>query len=246
MESPDAGRTGPLLNRRGLLLGGAALAAGACATGSQTKAIDSWRATLSGRAHASDSAHAARPRPAPRAADGRRQLKKAVKIGMVEEGESLTEKFTLLAELGFDGVELESPASYTTFDVLAAKAASGLPVHGVVDSVHWSRPLNHNDPAVRAEGLTALQGALRNAAEWGASSVLLVPAVVNADNPYDLAWDRSLEQIEQALPLAEQLGVAIALENVWNGFLLSPLEARAYVDSLRCPQLGCISTWATW
>jgi hexulose-6-phosphate isomerase len=184
------------------------------------------------------SMHAIRPRPAARRADGSRALRKAVKIGMVAEGDSLTEKFALLKALGFDGVELDSPAPYTTDEVLAARDATGLPVHGVVDSVHWTKPLSHADPAVREEGRAALEGALHHAAAWGASTVLLVPAVVSKDVSYDAAWDRSLEQLRAVVPVAEDLGVAIALENVWNGFLLSPLEARAYVDELASPAVG--------
>jgi len=66
-------------------------------------------------------------------------------------------------------------------------------------------------------------------------SVLLVPAVVNAELPYDEAWTRSLAAIREVLPLAAELKVTIAIENVWNQFLESPLEAVRYVDELASP-----------
>ena len=167
-----------------------------------------------------------------------RRWKKAVKIGMVREGDSLLEKFQLLRELGFDGVELDSPNGYDTAEVLAARDESGLPIHGVVDSVHWSKPLSHPDGAVRAEGLAGLETALRDAHAYGASTVLLVPAVVSAGLSYEVAYQRSQREIRKLLPLAEELRVWIAFENVWNNFLLSPVEAARYVDEFESPWIG--------
>ena len=165
-------------------------------------------------------------------------FRKAVKIGMVQPGDTLEQKFALLAELGWDGVELDSPNGWSTEEVLAARDATGLPIHGVVDSVHWSKPFSHPDPTVRAEGRAALETALRDAAAYGASTVLVVPAVVDAEVSYAAAWERAHAEIARVLPLAEELGVAIAFENVWNHFLLSPLEAARWVDSFGSPAVG--------
>jgi L-ribulose-5-phosphate 3-epimerase len=165
-------------------------------------------------------------------------FRKAVKIGMVEAGATLTEKFLLLRELGFDGVELDSPGGPPLDEVLAAKEASGLPVHGVVDSAHWSQPFSSPDPEVRAAGARALETALRDAHAWGASTVLVVPAVVGKSVSYAQAWERAHAEIAQLVPLAEELRVAIAFENVWNHFLLSPLETARWVDSFDSPAVG--------
>jgi hexulose-6-phosphate isomerase len=166
------------------------------------------------------------------------QLKKAVKIGMIQEPISLLEKFKLLKELGYDGVELNSPSGLKADEVLAAIGDSGLPVHGVVDSVHWRQTLSHPDPAVRAEGVQGLQTAVRDAKAFGATSVLLVPAVVNKEVSYADAYTRSQSEIRKALPLAEDLGVKILFENVWNNFLLSPMEFAQYVDEFESPMVG--------
>ena len=77
-------------------------------------------------------------------------------LGMVGGGGTLAEKFALLARLGFDGVELDSPNGLDRSEVLDARDASGLPIHGVVDSVHWSKPLSSPDEPVRREGIEAL------------------------------------------------------------------------------------------
>lgn len=149
---------------------------------------------------------------------------------------SLLEQFRLLKEAGFDGVE---PGSALDRDeVVSARDETGLEIPSVVVSTHWSQPLSDPDPKVRRAGLEGLQTALRNAKEYGASSVLLVPAVVNSDVSYDDAYRRSQAEIRKALPLAEELGVTIAIENVWNQFLLSPLEAATYIDEFESPRVG--------
>lgn len=168
----------------------------------------------------------------------RRPLKKAVMLGMVEIDGSLETKFALLKELGFDGVELDSPSDLNTAEVLAAKKATGLDVEGTVDSKHWAVTLSDPDAGVRAKGKAALEQALRDCKAWGGTSVLLVPAVVNANVAYDQAWERSSVEIRGVLPLAKELGVKIAVENVWNQFLLSPLEAARYVDQFDSPWIG--------
>jgi hexulose-6-phosphate isomerase len=165
-------------------------------------------------------------------------LKKAVKFGMVREQLSLFEKFKLLKELGFDGVEMSSPSSLNRQEVLAARESTGLPIHGVVDSVHWRKTLSDGDPAVRQEGREALETALRDASAFEADTVLLVPAVVTEEVAYDDAYRRSQEEIRKVLPLARELGVRIAFENVGNSFLMSPLEFARYIDEFDSPWVG--------
>jgi len=162
----------------------------------------------------------------------RRTLKKAVGLGMVGEGATVLEKFQLLRDLGFDGVEIDRPDATPLAEFKAAQEKTGLKIHGVVDSVHWSQPLNSPDAAVRAKGVEGLKAALSDAAELGSVSVLLVPAVVNEQMPYGEAWRRSQAALKEVLPVAQRLKVKIAIENVWNNFLLSPLEAARYVDDL--------------
>lgn len=151
---------------------------------------------------------------------------------MVQEGETLLQKFELLKALGFDGVEPNSPNGLNREELLAARDATGLEIHGVVDSVHWQKPLSHPDPDVRKAGLNGLSTALDDANVYGASTVLLVPAVVNKSVSYGDAYRRSQQEIRKVLPKVAELGLQIALENVWNSFLLSPVEAARYIDEL--------------
>jgi hexulose-6-phosphate isomerase len=167
-----------------------------------------------------------------------RKLRKACMFGMVEGGASVREKFARLREAGFEGVELDSPSGLDLDEVRAAMLATGMEVAGTVDSVHWSKTLSDPDPAVRAQGVAALETALRDANKLGATSVVLVPAVVNAKVSYADAWTRSTAEIRKVLPLATELGVCVSVENVWNHFLLSPLEAARYVDQFESPFVG--------
>jgi hexulose-6-phosphate isomerase len=164
--------------------------------------------------------------------------KKAVKLYMVQGNQPLAEKFKLLKKLGYDGVELDGPSSLERNAVLSAREESGLAIHGVVDSVHWSKPLSDPDPKVQEAGVEGLKRAIEDAKAYGASTVLLVPAVVNDKVTYRDAWQRSQENIFKVLPFAQENGIRIALENVWNKFLLSPLEFARYIDEFRSDWIG--------
>ncbi len=157
---------------------------------------------------------------------------------MVQGKLSLLEKFQLLKELGYDGVEGSSPNGLDAKEVLQARDKSGLTIHGVVCSAHWQKPLSDPDPNVRAQCLEALKTALKDAKTYGATSVLLVPAVVSKQISYKDAYERSQAEIKKALPLAEELNVRILFENVWNNFLLSPLEMARYIDEFDNPLVG--------
>jgi hexulose-6-phosphate isomerase len=165
----------------------------------------------------------------------KRTLRKAVMIGMVAEGKTLAEKCAIVREAGFEGMEIDSPTELDLDELKAGADKAGLVLHGAVNSTHWSVPLNVPDEAASAKALGSLETCLRDAKKVGASSILLVPGVVNADLAYDECWRRSVEVIRRAMPLAKELGVVIAIENVWNGFLLSPLEAARYVDEFGDP-----------
>lgn len=172
------------------------------------------------------------------AEDSPSRIRKAVKLGMVRTEGTLTEQFQLLKDLGYDGVEVSAPNSMDTKDLLKARDAADLPIHGVVDSVHWRQTLSHPDANVRAAGLDGFRKAIQAAKEYGASSVLLVPAVVSEDVSYKDAYERSQAEIRKALPLAEKLNIQILFENVWNNFLLSPLEMAGYIDEFDSPLVG--------
>ena len=165
-------------------------------------------------------------------------IKKSLKFGMVKEELSILDKFKLLKELGFDGVEMDSPNQLDDKEILAAKAATGLEIPGVVNSVHWKSPLSSADPKERAICVESMKSALHACKKYGGTTVLLVPAIVNEKVNYADAYHCSQEEIKKLLPIAEETGIKIAIENVWNNFLLSPMEAARYIDEFESEMIG--------
>ncbi len=165
-----------------------------------------------------------------------RKLKKGIMWSTVGVKGSVLEKMQAVKAAGFHAAEMNSHMDQD--EVLRARDETGLEIPSVCSATHWKSPLSHPDPAVRKQGVEGLEQALRDAKRYGASSVLFVPAVVNQEISYADAWTRSQAEIRKALPLAGELGVRIAFENVWNHFLLSPLEAARYVDEFNSPAVG--------
>ena len=165
-------------------------------------------------------------------------IKKSLKFGMIKEDLSILDKFKLLKDLGFDGVELDYPNDLDNKEILAARDITGLEIPGVVNSYHWKYPLSDPDPEVRKKCSDSMIDSLRNCKVYGGTTVLLVPAMVKAEVSYEDAYKRSQEEIRKLLPYAEETGVKIAIENVWNNFLISPLEAARYIDEFESDMIG--------
>ena len=167
----------------------------------------------------------------------KRALKKAYMLNSFPQTKnlSLLEKFKMLKAAGFDGVE---PNSHLDRDeVLKARDEVGLEIASISCGEH-TRMLSDAAPSVRKQGLDALMYALESAKAYGAKSILVVPGVVNERMSYVDTYKRTQEEIKKAVPLAEKLGVVMAMENVWNNFLMSPLEAARYVDEFNSPAVG--------
>ncbi len=180
--------------------------------------------------------------PAPTTLDGR--LYKTLKIGMIKVEGSLTDRFIAAKEAGFDGVEISTP----NLDIQATKEAieaSGLPVDGSIVSSHWK--VRHTDPSadVRARALDSLKRSLEEVHAVGGNTVLLV-AGHGKDGSKEDVWKRCVDNVSQAIPLAAELGVYIAVENVWNHFMYDHSGDRSqtaddyvrFVDELNSPWVG--------
>jgi hexulose-6-phosphate isomerase len=184
-------------------------------------------------------------------AAGKLPIKKAVLLSMLPRNLSFQERFQLGRDVGFE--EIECPTTPDRSEAEQIKQASqktGLRIHSVMNQAHWKYPLSSSDPTVVDTSIKGMETSLENAAYWGADTVLLVPAVVNAETSYRDAWARSQERIRQLVPLAAKLKVVIAVEEVWNKFLVSPLEFVRYVDDFHSPwvkayfDVGNVLIWA--
>ncbi len=165
-----------------------------------------------------------------------RDIRKAIMYETVKVEGPVLAKFQAVKEGGFVGIEPMSHMSQS--EVLDAFHATGLLPASVCCATHWKNPLSDPSAAVRRQGVDGLTQALRDAKAYGATSVLLVPAVVNKLVSYPDAYSRSQAEIRKVLPLAKEFDVRIAVENVWNQFLLSPLEAARYIDEFESPAIG--------
>lgn len=172
------------------------------------------------------------------------RLRKTLKIGMVRVPGTLTDKFVAARKAGFEGIELDAPG----FDVNEAKAAtqiSGLVVDGTVNADHWSVRHSDPDPAIRAAALKSCIDGLRATKAVGGDTMLLVPGH-GKDGSQAEVFERALANIKQALPVAEEVGVKIAIENVWNHFLYdheggtdqTADELARFVDAFESPWVG--------
>jgi len=163
---------------------------------------------------------------------------KSLKWGMIKEDLSVMDKFKLVKELGFHGIELDWPNELVEKEILEARDTTGVHIPGTVNSVHWKQPLSSPDPEVRQSCVDATKTALHKTKLYGGDTVLVVPGVVNQDVRYDEAWERSTQEIKKILPTSEKTGVKIAIENVWNNFLISPMEAAQYIDQFDSDMIG--------
>ena len=153
----------------------------------------------------------------------------------------------LSKDIGFESFEVcvgeEGPVP---LDITEKKAAAirsqatrlDIELCSVGCGMGWQYPLSSPDPAVREKGREAVARCLQIARWLEAQSVLVVPGLVSEETPYDVALENSLSAIQDLVPAAEKFQVSIAIENVWNKFLLSPVEMRDFIDQCDSEYVG--------
>src|SRR5436190_2415724 len=164
-------------------------------------------------------------------------LRKAIMYSTIGVKGSVLEKFRVMKQAGFEGVEPMGGMDHG--EVLAAFKETGLQAASVCDHIHWVKPLSAPDEATRKLGLDGLLQSLRDARTYGAGSVLLVPGIARDGVSYEQCWERSIVEIKKAIPLAKELGVKISIENVGNNFITTPEQAMAFLDAIN-------SEWVGW
>jgi hexulose-6-phosphate isomerase len=152
----------------------------------------------------------------------------AIELALAEDG-----------DITLDSTEQEIRAIRETADRIGIELAS------LATGLFWSYSMTSNDADMRKKALDVAKKELEVAGWLGVDAILVVPGAVGVDFvpgseviPYDVAYDRALAAIRELAPVAEQLKVAVCVENVWNKFLLSPLEMRDFVDAVDSEYLG--------
>ncbi len=176
---------------------------------------------------------------------GNRRIYKSLKWGMVQVEGSIRHKLEVLRDVGFDGVEFDTPDGPDKLELRQASRELGFPIDGSVDSRHWEVRLTDPLPDTRDQALGDLLTAIEETHFVGGHSVLLVPGH-GQDGAAAEIRERALVQIRKALPLASRLGVYILIENVWNQMFYqhngpsdqTADDLAAFVDELDSPWVG--------
>ena len=177
-------------------------------------------------------------------------MKKGINIWSFTSG-TLLDKFKLAADAGFEGIEVaigetgELGLEATKEDLLKIRKAAndlGLEIYSVCNDLVWNNSLTSPDAEERARAKKFVRRQLEVASILGADTILIVPGCVSASFApnfgivdYDVAYELAYESVKELIPDAEKYGVVIGVENVWNKFLLSPLEMRDFIDKFDSP-----------
>ena len=174
--------------------------------------------------------------------------------GGLEAKKPLAEAMQEAKDLGFDAIELciagEGVLTHNTTqaqceDIVAGAEKIGIEISSVASGESWSCSPSANDPEVRGKIIEFTKKALQVTKWLGTNAYLFVPGAVDVfflpDAEvigYDICYERATEAVKQILPVAEKTGVTLCIENVWNKFLLSPLEMASFIDGFNSKMVG--------
>ncbi|SKA84381.1 hexulose-6-phosphate isomerase [Prosthecobacter debontii] len=168
----------------------------------------------------------------------RRPIKIAAKLGMIKDGKTMLEKFEIAKQAGFDGLEPGGPfKDEEVAEMLEAIQKTGVVVPGTV-CPKGGRQMGSSDEKLRQEGVELFKQSLQQTKALGGTTVLMYPGIVDEGHRYAEVYENLLRSTREVLPVAEETGVKIALENVWNNIFLSPLDAVRFVDEIGSPYCG--------
>lgn len=178
-------------------------------------------------------------------------MKKGINQWVFPSSLSCREILRSAQKYGFHGVELcleeegeislnTSPAKWK--EVQSVTKDNGLELRSLACGLWWKYNLVSEEERIRVQAQDIAKKLLEIAHSVGAKSVLFIPGYVNIPwDPkseivsYDVALKRAREALWKLAPLAESAQVFLGVENVWNKFLLSPLEFRNFIDEIGSP-----------
>jgi len=170
-------------------------------------------------------------------------MKKGANAWIYPRGFSIDDVLKASKEIGYEGVELNLDENILKYDkkerakIVETAESLSLELPSLCSGLFWKYNLASPDETVRKKGIEILKDSLQFAADIEAKVVLVVPAVAVAEIPYQRTWELAKESISEASSKAEDLGVVIGVENVWNRFLYSPLEFRRFIEEINHPNV---------
>ena len=181
-------------------------------------------------------------------------MKKSISYWSFPPDLSLKECFTLAKKAGFEAIEVTLPSGKEiTLDsgkedlIQIRKEADkiGIELSSLASGLFWDYSLTAGDSETREKAKQIVRKMLEFASFLGVDTILVVPGAVDVFfKPggevvsYDVVYERALSALKELAPVAEKYRVNIGVENVWNKFLLSPLEMRDFIDKVGSPFVG--------
>jgi len=181
-------------------------------------------------------------------------LKKGINMWSFDAGKSARDCMLLAKKAGFDGIELALAAEgelglesgEEAFRAIKQEADGiGIELSSLACGLYWDYSFTSAEKSNREKAYEIAKRQLAYAAALEVDTVLIIPGAVGVDFipgaevvPYDTAYDYALEAISSLADVAKQYRVSIGLENVWNKFLLSPLEFRGFIDQINSEYVG--------
>jgi L-ribulose-5-phosphate 3-epimerase len=203
---------------------------------SQSSRRDFLKQTVAGVALGVASASASAAQEPEKSGSGKLSLEKGLVFQMLSREMSVADRMKMARDAGFPVVQVPTtPDPRAAEEIKKAADAAGVRIKATSNPVLWRSPLSSPDSAVAEVGVENVRTSLHNAKLWGAETILVVPALVIPEVGYREAWENSQGRIRTLLPLAEEVKAVIAVENVLNKVLLSPLEMARYIDEFQSP-----------
>ncbi len=157
------------------------------------------------------------------------------------------------AKMKLDGIELtfgecvnENITQQECEDIKNYAAENGVGLKTMASGFYWGCSLASPDEDERKKAINFTKKYIATAANIGAETILLVPGAVDVawdDSrpvvPYQEVWENATKSLKELVPIAEEAGVNIGLENVWNKFLLSPMEMKIFIEQFESSRIGC-------
>lgn len=186
-------------------------------------------------------------------------MKKGVNSWCLPTDLTLEETFQLAKNAGFETIELNMAENLQTkaitddlgladnhlltLDATVEQLAAikkmsvqyDLPISSISTALHWSYPLNHANEEIREKGKQIIRKMIDACAYFGGNTVLIVPGLVTKDHDYETCYELSKQAFIEVADYAQEKEIVIGVENVWNKFLLSPLEMKHFIDEINHP-----------
>ncbi|MCM3634291.1 sugar phosphate isomerase/epimerase family protein [Paenibacillus camelliae] len=181
-------------------------------------------------------------------------MKKGINIWSFPADMSIAQCITTAKAAGFDGIELAlneqgelglSATEKNIREISSRLEDAQLEIAGLATGLYWDYSMTSDSAETRNKAKDICKKQLEVAAQLKVDAILVIPGAVGVDFipsceviNYEVAYDRALSAIDELSVVAEQYGVSIAIENVWNKFLLSPLELKQFIDQIGSEYVG--------